>query len=298
MAVTISISNQKGGVGKTTTAINLAACLAAAGNETLLVDMDPQGNASSGVGINPRELELTIYDVLLNESPAREVLLETPVERLYLLPANSDLTGAEIQLMDHQDRLSRLSDALAPIKDHFKFIVIDPPPSLSILALNSLAAADKAIIPVQCEYYALEGLTTILDTFERLRETVNPNLDILGIAMTMYDARTNLSQQVVEEVRRAFGDQVFEHNIPRTVKLSEAPSFGKPIIFYDFSCKGSAAYINLCQEVLNRVEKESAGQRFGRPDREQTETAVAEDGGTAPGADRDAEPDSIGEPAG
>lgn len=264
MPTTISVVNQKGGVGKTTTAINLAACLAAAGQQTLLVDLDPQGNASSGVGIPSSELERTIYDALIGEVAPRDILIETFLKNLYLLPANLDLSGAELALIDQADRLERLRGIIEPLEGDFDFIVIDSPPSLSILALNVLAAAHQVIIPVQCEYYALEGLSSLLQTLDRVRDSLNPRLEILGVLMTMFDRRTRLSQEVVDEVRRSLADKVFETVIPRSVKLSEAPSFGKPIIFHDFNSPGSIAYIQLCQEVLARVEKNGAGKGTGR----------------------------------
>ena len=297
MPVSISVVNQKGGVGKTTTAVNLAACLAAAGHSTLLVDADPQGNATSGVGVIPRDLECTIYDALLEQVAPEEAILPTFVAGLSLIPANIDLSGIEIALIEQPDRLQRMKNLLAAISDRFEFILIDSPPSLSLLALNVLAAAERVIVPVQCEYYALEGLTTLLQTFERVRETVNPNLDILGILMTMYDKRTNLAQQVVEEVERVFQQLVFRTVIPRSVKLSEAPSFGKPVIYYDFNSKGSEAYIGLCQEVLERVEETRAGQGAGRPAERPDENAPTErtaPGGVGDGADRLA----AGDPAG
>ncbi len=265
MASTISVVNQKGGVGKTTTAINLAACLAAAGRETLLIDLDPQGNASSGVGIVPTDLERTVYDALAGELSAREVVAQTFIKKLSLLPANLDLSGAEMEFIELPDRLHRLKKVIESVSEDFDYVVIDSPPSLSMLALNVLAAAEHVVVPVQCEYYALEGLSSLLQTLERVRESLNPNLSILGILMTMFDRRTNLSQEVVNEVRRALGEQVFQTVVPRSVKLSEAPSFGKPIIFYDFQSPGSMAYIQLCQEVLKRVEENGAGPGAGCP---------------------------------
>lgn len=253
MACVISIVNQKGGVGKTTTAVNLATCLAAAGYETLLVDLDPQGNATSGVGVDSSELDCSIYEALTAEVQPQKTVVQTFIPRLSIIPSNIDLSGAEITLLDHDDRLTRLRAVLEPLDDRYRFILIDSPPSLSVLALNALAATKHAIVPVQCEYYALEGLSTLLPTFERVRESVNPDIEILGILMTMHDRRTNLSQQVVSEVRRVFGPRVFNAVIPRSVKLSEAPSFGQPAIIYDVRSAGSQAYMEFCQEVLDRV---------------------------------------------
>jgi len=195
-----------------------------------------------------------------------EVIVETFLKNLFVMPSNLDLSGAEMALIDQQDRLDRLRNIIEPVQGDFEFVIIDSPPSLSLLALNVLSAAQHVIIPVQCEYYALEGLSSLLQTLDRVRESLNPRLQVLGVLMTMFDRRTNLSQEVVDEVRRALGDQVFETVVPRSVKLSEAPSFGKPIIFYDFNSPGSMAYIQLCQEVLARVEKNGAGQGAGSPD--------------------------------
>ena len=264
MAVIISVVNQKGGVGKTTTAVNLAACLSCAGQETLLVDVDPQGNATSGIGFNPADLERTVYDALLGEVQPSEVVQKTSIDRLSLMPANMDLSGAEIELMGREDRLECLRNILRSVEQSFDYIIIDSPPSLSILALNVLGATQLAVTPVQCEYYALEGLTSLLQTFDKVRETINPDLSMLGILMTMFDQRTNLSKQVMEDVRGAFGEQVFENYIPRSVKLSEAPSFGKPVMHYDNASKGSEAYLKFSQEVLHRVEKGRTWKGFGR----------------------------------
>lgn len=263
MATIISVVNQKGGVGKTTTSVNLAACLALAGHSTLLVDIDPQGNATSGAGIPQGSLTKSIFDALVGESPAEDTIMETAIPNLWIAPANMDLSGAEMSLLDRPDRLFRLKTVLEPLKSKFSFIVIDSPPSLSILALNVFAAAHKAIVPVQCEYYALEGLTSLLATFRRVREKINPGIRIMGVLMTMYDRRTNLSQQVIDEVRRVFGSLVFNTMIPRSVKLSEAPSFGKPVIIYDVRSPGAEAYIRMCEEVLDRVKEESIGPGVG-----------------------------------
>lgn len=258
MAVIISVVNQKGGVGKTTTSVNLATCLALAGHPTLLVDADPQGNATSGVGVSPNALSHSLYDALAGELPPQDAVVDTPISKLRLLPSNIDLSGAEMALLDRQDRLFCLRGVLNALKEDYHFIIVDSPPSLSLLALNVFAAAQRTIVPVQCEYYALEGLSSLMPTVRKVRETVNPEIEILGILMTMYDRRTNLAQQVVDEVRRVFGPLVFDTLIPRSVKLSEAPSFGKPVILYDVRSPGAEAYIRVCEEVLNRVQEESS----------------------------------------
>jgi len=250
MAIVLGITNQKGGVGKTTTAVNLAACLGAALHKTLLIDMDPQGNATSGVGVDKNSLENTIYDVLLNEAPASDAILKTTFDNLSVLPANIELIGAEVELVPIPFREQRLRLAIHDICDSLDYIVIDSPPSLGLLTINVLTAVHNVIIPVQCEYYALEGLSLLMETIQRVSQNFNPRLKLSGILMTMSNSRTNLSQQVIDEVKNYFGNVVFKTVIPRSVRLSEAPSFGKPIIFYDFRSSGSASYIDLCQEIM------------------------------------------------
>jgi chromosome partitioning protein len=261
MTHVIAVANQKGGVGKTTTAVNLAACLAAAKRKTLLVDMDPQGNASSSLGVDRAALERTIYDVLIDSVEPHEILVNTSFENLSLLPASTHLVGAELELIDLPDRASRLALALDPLLPDFEYVIVDAPPSLGLLTLNVLVFARQVLVPVQSEYFALEGLSSLSQTIERVRSTYNPNLEILGLVITMYDSRTNLAQQVQEEVRRVFGEKVFKSIIHRSIKLSEATSFGKPIIFYDFRSRGAENYIQLCQEVVNVCEKARVGAR-------------------------------------
>lgn len=255
MAIVLGVTNQKGGVGKTTTAVNLAACLGAALHKTLLIDMDPQGNATSGVGVDKNSLENTIYDVLLNEAPATDAILKTTFDNLSVLPANIELIGAEVELVPIPFREQRLRLAIHDICDSFDYIVIDSPPSLGLLTINVLTAVHNVIIPVQCEYYALEGLSLLIETIQRVSQKFNPRLKLSGILMTMSNSRTNLSQQVIDEVKNYFGNVVLKTVIPRSVRLSEAPSFGKPIIFYDFRSSGSASYIDLCQEIIRLNEE-------------------------------------------
>jgi chromosome partitioning protein len=261
MTHVIAITNQKGGVGKTTTAVNLAACLAAAKKTTLLIDMDPQGNAGSGFGIQKDNSTPSVYDVLIDSTDPRDAIQPTFLEHLSIMSSTIDLVGAEMELIDLPDRALRLTQGLESVKNDFEFVIIDSPPSLGLLTLNVLGFARFVLVPVQSEYYALEGLTALMKTIERVQAGLNPHLSLLGLAITMYDGRTNLAQQVQAEVRRVFGDRVFRSVIPRSVKVAEASSFGKPAIFYDLRSKGAQSYIQLCQEVVHVCEKARVGAR-------------------------------------
>ena len=251
MAKIIAVANQKGGVGKTTTSVNLAACLAAKQQKVLLVDCDPQGNASSGYGIEKSALDQTIYQVLIDNVAVKTVIQPTEF-KVDVLPANIELAGAEVELVAAISRETRLKRGLDTVKAAYDYIIIDCPPSLGLLTLNSLAAADSVLMPIQCEFYALEGVSQLMNTIELVRNNLNPSLEIEGVVMTMYDSRTKLAEQVVAEVRENFGDVVYKTMIPRTVRLSEAPSYGQPIIYYDKRSKGADVYRNLAEEVIAR----------------------------------------------
>ena len=258
MAKVIAVANQKGGVGKTTTAVNLAACIGTLKKKVLLIDFDPQGNASSGVGVDKEEITTSIYDVVINQTPISEAMIETKSKNLWVCPASIDLAGAEIELVSMENRNELLKKQILVIKDSFDYIIIDCPPSLGLLTLNAFAAADSLLIPIQCEYYALEGLSMMVQTVKSLKQSVNPKLCFEGVLLTMFDSRTNLSNQVTEEVKKFFPDSVFKTVIPRNVRLSEAPGYGEPIISYDKYSKGARSYLKLAKEIVKNNEKKES----------------------------------------
>lgn len=254
----IAIANQKGGVGKTTTAINLATALAAIGETVLVMDIDPQGNASTGLGIDRNNRLLSSYDVLVNGASVTDVALATEVPNLFVVPSTLDLLGVEMEIAPAQDRITRLQKALRgdpSVTEKFTYILIDCPPSLNLLTLNAMGSANSVLVPLQCEFLALEGLSQLLETVKQVRGSLNPSLEIQGIVLTMYDGRNNLSNQVVDDVRSFMGDKVYKTVIPRNVRISEAPSFGKPALLYDLKCAGSQAYLQLASEVIQRERR-------------------------------------------
>ena len=255
MGRVIAIANQKGGVGKTTTAINLSASLAAAECSVLVIDCDPQGNSTSGFGFPKDAARKSLYDILLQQADPSEARLRTAIDGLDLIPSDRSLVGANIELVSTDNRESRLRDALAPLRDQYRFILLDCPPALDLLTVNALAAADTLLVPIQCEYFALEGVSQLLDTMERVRDSLNPSLKMEGVLLTMYDDRTMLTRQVEQDLRGFFVGEVFETVIPRNVRLAEAPSHGKPIILYDLHCKGAEAYLRLAKEILAHDEE-------------------------------------------
>lgn len=262
MGRVIAVANQKGGVGKTTTALNLSASLAVAEKKTLLIDIDPQANAGSGLGIKVDEGEDTIYEVLLDQTPLRKIIRETEIRYLDFAPSGRHLVGAEIELVNELAREHRLKKALDSVKAEYDYVYIDCPPSLGLLTLNALTAADTVLIPIQCEYYALEGLTQLLNTVRLIQKNLNPDLTLEGVLLTMYDQRLNLCRQVAEEARAHFPEKVYESVVPRNVRLSEAPSFGKPILLYDVTCLGARCYLKLAREVIENDEA-GVGKRVG-----------------------------------
>jgi len=253
----IAIANQKGGVGKTTTAVNLSACLAFKGKKVLVIDIDPQGNTTSGLGVDKKTIDKSVYDVLINDVEIENALMDTKVDNLKLCSSNIQLAGAEVELVSVISRETRLKVSLSKVRSKYDFIIIDCPPSLGLLTVNSLTAADTVLVPIQCEYYALEGLSQLMNTVKLVQKHLNPELDVEGVVLTMFDARTNLSIQVVEEVKKYFKNKVYRTIIPRNVRLSEAPSFGLPIIMYDPKSKGAECYIELAEEVIEYSEEEN-----------------------------------------
>lgn len=252
----IAIANQKGGVGKTTTNVNLSACLAIAGKKVLTIDIDPQGNTSSGLGIDKKTVKKSIYDVLINDTPIDEAIIQTKVRNLSIIPSNIQLAGAEIEMVSMISREQILKRSMAPIRDLYDFILIDCPPSLGLITINALTASDKVLVPIQCEYYALEGLSQLMNTVKLVKKHLNTFLEVEGVVLTMFDGRTNLSLQVVDEVKKYFRNKVYKTIIPRNVKLGEAPSHGLPIILYDPKCSGAEAYTDLAEEVMEVNEEE------------------------------------------
>lgn len=255
MAKTVSILNQKGGVGKTTTAVNLAAAIGLQGKKTLLVDIDPQGNSTSGFGINKRSIACSSYDVLTGKCTAKESIIRTEFENIDIMPSNMNLAGAEIEIIEIANRETLLKKALAAVWDEYEYIFLDCPPSLGLITLNALTASDTFLVPIQCEYYALEGLSQLMATVRQIKRLYNPYIELEGVLLTMYDGRLNLTQQVVEEVKKFFPKKVFTTVIPRNVRLSEAPSFGQPVMYYDRASKGSVAYCDLAKEFLDKQSK-------------------------------------------
>ncbi len=252
MAKVIAVTNQKGGVGKTTTAVNLSACLAYMGKKTLLIDCDPQGNSTGGFGINKSECEISVYECLVDATKTKDAIIKTPYLNMYVLPSSSNLSGAEIELVYEENREFFLKKAISKIRDDFDFIIIDAPPSLGMITINILTACDTILIPIQCEYYALEGVSQLIGTVKSVKKKLNPKINIEGVVGTMYDGRTNLSIQVLEEIKRFFPEMVYKTVIPRNIRLSEAPSYGEPIIKYDRTSKGADAYMALAKEVIDR----------------------------------------------
>ena len=254
MGKIIAITNQKGGVGKTTTSVNLSSCLAYEGKRTLIIDCDPQCNTTSGLGYSKEDYNLSVYDCLINPEKTREAIIKTKYRNLYLLPSSSDLSAAEIELAFEEKRELFLKKALSSVRDVFDFIIIDAPPALGMITINIMTASDSVLIPIQCEYYALEGLSQLISTVRKIKKTYNKKIEIEGVLGTMYDGRTNLSIQVLDEVKKFFPDLVYKSIIPRNIKLSEAPSFGEPIIKYDRTSKGADAYVSLAKEVIKKNE--------------------------------------------